>query len=74
MTDPAQEPTFKALDEISDELADAFNNTTESLYFSMILPFDTDELTNALSIARENLETAYNIAEELKHHRHLDER
>lgn len=74
MTDPAQEPIKKALDDISDTIADAFNDTTETLYFAMLLPFDTDELTNALSIARENLETAYNIAEELKQARHLDQR
>lgn len=74
MTDPAHAPLKKALDEISDEIADAFNNTTESLYFAMLLPYDTDELTNALSIAREALETAYNIAEDLITARHLDQR
>lgn len=66
-----QKPIFKALDEISDEIADEYNSTTESLYFAMILPYDTDELINVLTIARENLETAYNIVEELRQNRQV---
>lgn len=74
MTDPAQEPIKKALENIIDNITDAVNDTQDNINYSYALPLDTDELTEALITAREALKTAYNIAEELKQARHLDQR
>jgi len=72
---PTLDPlALHALEIISDTIADAFSDTTEALRFAMILPLDTDQLTEALNTAREALKTAYNMVEELRQARHLDQR
>jgi len=75
MTAPALDlHIIKALDEIGEAIEEAYSAAAESLYFSYIVPAETDQLTDALTEALEALKTAYNIAEELKHPRHQDER
>ena len=74
-TPPAYVPAVtKALDEIGESIEEAYSIAAETLYFSYIVPAETDQLTDALTEALEALKTAYNIAEELKHPRHQDER
>ena len=64
----------KAIDEIGESIEEAYSIAVESLHFAYIVPAETDQLTDALTEALEALKTAYNIAEELKHPRHQDER
>ena len=72
---PAYEPAVtKALDDIAEAIEEAYSTTAETLYFSYIIPAETDQLTDALTEVLEALKTAHNIAEELKHPRHQDER
>lgn len=74
-TQPAYDPAVtKALDEIGESIEEAYSISAETLYLSYIVPVETDQLTDALTEALEALKTAYNIAEELKHPRHQDER
>jgi len=63
-----------SLESIADTIQDAHGETVEAIAWTSILPIDSEELKNALKNARRCLLTAYNIAEELKHPRHQDER
>ncbi len=63
-----------SLESIADTIQDATGETLDALAWSTVLPIDAEELKNALKNARRCLLTAHNIAEELKHPRHQDER
>lgn len=58
-----KKPVFKAYDEISDYIVEAYNNTIEALCFTELLPSDTDEVLTALYQAKESLSNAFEIVD-----------